>query len=58
MYLYETFSWYTLVHEVHAEVVVSLSLAEDLMLQPEEKLHLSDIGSKHFLIHGSQQAKL
>jgi glycerone phosphate O-acyltransferase len=31
---------------------------EDLMLQPEEKLHLSDIGSKHFLIHGSQQAKL
>lgn len=31
---------------------------ENLMLQPEEKLHLSDTGSKHFLIHGSQQAKL
>jgi len=47
-----------LVHEVHAEALVSVSVAEDLMLHPEEKLHLSDIGSKHFLIHGSQQAKL
>jgi len=37
---------------------MSVFLAEDLMLQPEEKLHLSDIGSKHFLIHESQQAKL
>jgi hypothetical protein len=43
---------------VHVEAVVSVSLAENLMLQPEEKLHLSDTGSKHFLIQGSQQAKL
>jgi len=58
MHLYKTFAWYTVVHEAHAEALVSVSVAEDLMLQPEEKLHLSDIGSKHFLIHGSQQAKL
>jgi hypothetical protein len=33
-------------------------IAESLMLQPEEKLNLSDTGSKDFLIQGSQQAKL
>jgi hypothetical protein len=38
--------------------LVSVCIAENLMLQPEEKLHLSDIGSKHFLIHESQPAKL
>jgi hypothetical protein len=38
--------------------LMSVCIAENLMLQPEEKLHLSDIGSKQFLIHGSQQAKL
>ncbi|XP_021933901.1 dihydroxyacetone phosphate acyltransferase isoform X2 [Zootermopsis nevadensis] len=31
---------------------------ENVMLQSEEKFHLSDPGSKDFLIHESQQAKL
>ncbi|PSN42636.1 hypothetical protein C0J52_08689 [Blattella germanica] len=31
---------------------------ENLILPSEEKFHLSDASTKHFVIHGSQQAKL
>jgi hypothetical protein len=40
------------------ETVISVSLAENFLLQSDEKLHLSDPGSKDFMVHGSQQAKL
>ncbi|XP_069697243.1 dihydroxyacetone phosphate acyltransferase isoform X2 [Periplaneta americana] len=33
-------------------------MLENLMLQPDEKFHLSDPTAKHFVIHGSQPAKL
>jgi hypothetical protein len=38
--------------------VVSVSVTENLKFHSEEKFHLSNTGFRHFVIDGSQQAKL